>query len=229
MIFDRSSEALIASSNQRRIVAHTLQEWAQRDPSTFTASRRVHLHFMQAPVRIDGRTRVEGLTVERTRHLVNGTVEGTGHLLHYPVSQVYRAVGYASSAVPGVPFDPITRRVPHNNGRVLAEDGTPIAGLYVSGWIKRGPIGLIGSTKSDSLQTVTQLADDFSARTQRGEDQDPLPALLADVETSHIGWDGWLRVDAHERALGTDRGRQRIKVFEREQLIAIALNHPKSA
>ncbi|WP_053005162.1 FAD-dependent oxidoreductase [Kocuria sp. SM24M-10] len=60
MVFDRSSEELMKSSKQRRLVAETLVEWSKRDPSTFTASRRIHLHFMQAPVRLEGTTRVDG-------------------------------------------------------------------------------------------------------------------------------------------------------------------------
>ncbi|MGX1934573.1 FAD-dependent oxidoreductase [Microbacterium resistens] len=222
MVFDRSSEELMKSSNQRRIVARTIREWSERDPATRTASRRIHLHFMQAPVRLDGTDRVEGITVERTRHLVNGTVEGTGELRHYPVGQVYRAVGYASSPVPGVPFDPVRRRIPNDQGRVLDSAGTPIPGLYVSGWIKRGPVGLIGSTKSDSLQTVSQLVADLERRPLDGPDRDPLPPLREAAGVTAVDWDGWLRVDAHERALGAERGRERIKVADRGELRDIA-------
>ncbi len=225
MVLSRSSEALIAASRQRRIVANTLREWADRDPATLTASRRIHLHFMQAPARIDGDGRVESLTVERTRHRVNGTVEGTGELRAYPVGQVYRAVGYASTPLAGVPFDEDRRRIPNQRGRVVGSDGTPYHGLYVSGWIKRGPIGLIGSTKSDSQETVAQLIADAPqlARTDRPE-EDALPGLLDAAGLPHIDWGGWLRVDAHERALGAERGRPRIKVFTREHLASLALD-----
>lgn len=222
MVFDRSSEALMASSNQSRILARTLQELAERDPASSRASRRIHLHFMQAPVRLDGAGRVESITVQRTRHLPNGTVEGTGQLRHYRVGQVYRAVGYASSPVPGVPFDAIRRVIPNDKGRVLDHDGAPIPGLYVSGWIKRGPIGLIGSTKSDSLQTVSQLMEDVRSRALTGAERDPLAPLLERVGVRAIGWDGWLRVDEHESTLGAGRGRARIKVASREDLAAIA-------
>lgn len=221
MVFDRSSHELMTTSNQRRAVARTLVSWSERDPSTFTASRRIHLHFMQAPVRIDGTDRVEGITVECTRHRVNGTVEGTGALLRYPVGQVYRAVGYASAPVVGVPFDSTRHRIPNDRGRVLGADGF-LPGLYVSGWIKRGPVGLIGSTKSDSLQTVTQLMDDVRELDRSGADTDPLPALLDAADAEAIDWTGWLRVDEHERRLGAERGRDRVKVWSAEQLAALA-------
>lgn len=225
MVLSRSSEALIASSRQRRTVASTLQQWAERDPATLTASRRIHLHFMQQPARIDGDGRVESITVERTRHLVNGTVEGTGELRTYPVGQVYRAIGYASTPLPGVPFDAARRLVPNEQGRVVHEDGSPLPGLYVSGWIKRGPVGLIGSTKSDSQETVAQLVADADqlTRADRAE-EDPLPGLLDAAGLPHIDWGGWLRVDAHERALGAERSRDRIKVFTRNRLASVALD-----
>ena len=229
MVFDRSSKALIASSRQTKKLTEILMEWAGRTPATPPAPRRVHLHFMQAPSRIEGTKRVEGITMERTQHLVNGMVEGTGKFRSYPVGQVYRAVGYASSPMPGVPFNPDQRRVPHNRGRVMGDDGTPIPGLYVSGWIKRGPIGLIGSTKSDAKETVSQLIEDVQERPLGGGDRDPLPELLASAELSGIDWDGWLRIDAHERALGDAQGRPRVKVFDRGELTQIALKRAKTA
>lgn len=222
MVFDRSSDALLAASRQRRIVAKTLVAWSERDPATMRASRRIHLHFMQAPVRIDGDAHVASLTLERTRHRANGTVEGTGELVSYPVGQVYRAVGYASSAVPGAPFDAVRRRIPHEKGRVLDADGSAVPGLYVSGWIKRGPVGLIGSTKSDSLETVTRLMEDAEAHADAGGRPDPLPGLLDRHDLIGIDWDGWLRVDQRERELGGERGRERVKIFSREEMSAVA-------
>jgi ferredoxin--NADP+ reductase len=221
LVLDRSSEALLAASNQRRVVTRTLQDWASRDPATQKAPRRIHLHFMQAPVRVDGSERVQGITMERTRHLVNGSVEGTGELLRYPVQQVYRAVGYASSPIRGVVFDPARHIVPNDRGRVISE-GVPHSGLYVSGWIKRGPIGLIGSTKADSLETVTQLVDDTRDLNLNHGDLDPLPELLSRNGVRSIGWEGWLRIDAHERTLGSARGGARVKVYSGDELRTLA-------
>lgn len=222
MVFDRSSHALVASSSHRRLVVNTIQRWSEQDPANFTGSRRLHLHFMEAPIRLDGTHRVESITTERTRHLPNGTVEGTGEFRHYPIGQAYRAVGYASSPVPGIPFDQAARRIPNDGGRVLDADGAAIPGLYVSGWIKRGPVGLIGSTRSDSLQTVAHLVEDLEPGGRHGHD--PLPGLLVGLDAQPIGWEGWLRVDDHERELGTERGRHRIKVYSREELATIALD-----
>ena len=223
MVFDRSSEALMAASNQRRMIARILQGWADRDPSALQASRRIHLHFMQAPHALVGDGRVEAITVERTRHRVNGTVEGTGSLRTYPLGQVYRAIGYASSEVPGAPFDHGLRRIPHAEGRVFDDVGEPLPGLYVSGWIKRGPVGLIGSTKSDSLQTVGSLiADHESGRLCGSAGEDPLSTLLASTGVDYGDWGGWLRIDTSERDAGAGRGRERVKIHRRDVLAAIS-------
>jgi ferredoxin--NADP+ reductase len=134
MVFDRSSENLISASRQRRVISETLREWSTRTSGRVNAAKRIHLHFMQAPVNMTGNEHVDGITVERTRHLVNGTVEGTGYFRHYPVGQVYRAIGSASAPIDGVPFSESIRRIPSSDGRVLDEDGEPVTALYAAGW-----------------------------------------------------------------------------------------------
>ena len=79
---------------------------------------------------------------------------------------MYRAVGYYSSPIPGLPFDERAGVVPNVEGRVIEGDTTKdeaapvIPGVYATGWIKRGPVGLIGSTKSDAQQTISHLVED---------------------------------------------------------------------
>ena len=222
LIIDRSSEHLMAAFRQRRMVVETLREWAARDRSSLTAARRVHLHFMQAPIRVHGGERVQGITVERTRHLVNGTVEGTGSFRHYAVGQVYRAIGYASVPIAGVPFSRSERRVPNLLGRVLDLDGGIIHALYVAGWAKRGPVGLVGFSRSDAFQTVSQIVSDFEAPLLEGPDDDPLPGLLNECGVQAVDWDGWLRVDQHERAAGAQSGRPRVKLADPQRLSDVA-------
>lgn len=68
-------------------------------------------------------------------------------------------------AVPGVPFDPVSATIPHREGRVLDRDrGREVPGLYVVGWIKRGPRGFIGSNKTCARETVNALLADANAR-----------------------------------------------------------------
>ena len=86
---------------------------------------------------------------------------------------VLRSVGYQSVPLPGVPFDPRASVVPNAQGRVLGEDGAPLPGEYVAGWLKRGPTGVIGTNKSDAAETVRCLLEDLVGGP--GEGDVPLP------------------------------------------------------
>src|SRR5690606_6949927 len=100
---------------------------------------------------------VTGIRMERTEPDGEGGVRGTGEIREYPVQAVYRAVGYFGSPLDGIPFDEKRGVLPNREGQVLDDDDQEVPGVYATGWIKRGPVGLIGSTKSDALETVKNL------------------------------------------------------------------------
>jgi ferredoxin--NADP+ reductase len=216
VVLDAHAERMIAQFSQRRIIVRTLTEWAERD-EVGTASRRIHLHLRQRPVRVLGADGVTGIEMERTASDELGRMVGTGELLRYDVGAVYRAVGYRSTPVPGMPFDDVGGVVPHVEGRVIDEGGTPIPRLYATGWIKRGPVGLIGSTKSDAAQTVAHLVEDLESAESVVRDGDPVAHL-----TGAVDFEGWLRIDVAERHAGAERGRERTKLVERAEMLAHA-------
>lgn len=222
LVLDEHAERMIAQFSQRRIIVRTLTEWASIDPATRTASRRIHLHFYQQPARVLGEERVTGIEMERTRPDELGRIAGTDEFIRHEVGAVYRTIGYRSSPVPGVPFDESAGRVPNAAGRVLGPDGSPIPGLYATGWIRRGPVGLIGSTKSDAAETVESLIEDLATKTRVEPESS---ARLREQLTGVVDWDGWLRIDAAERALGAERGRERTKIVDRELLLDHATDH----
>ncbi|KKX99350.1 pyridine nucleotide-disulfide oxidoreductase [Microbacterium sp. Ag1] len=217
LALDEHAERMIAQFSQRRIVVRTMTEWAAVDPATRTASRRIHLHLRQRPVRLLGTDSVTGIEMERTASDELGRMVGTGELLRYGVGAVYRAVGYRSTPVPGMPFDTTLGVVPHIEGRVVDAEGVPIPRLYATGWIKRGPVGLIGSTKSDAAQTIGHVVDDLGSVELEARDDDPIAHLSHAVDL-----DGWLRIDAAERGAGAARGRERTKIVEREEMLTHA-------
>jgi ferredoxin--NADP+ reductase len=135
---------------------------------------------------------------------------------------VLRSVGYRGLPLPGLPFDDRTGVVPHESGRVLS-GGRPLAGVYVAGWVKRGPTGVIGTNKSDAAETVATLLAD-APTLPRAPERDPaaLPALLAGRGVRPVEWAGWEAIDAAERALGVARGCARVKIADRETLLATA-------
>lgn len=226
--FDDGSMAAIGSSNQTKQVVKTLTDWTLKDPEEFTASRRLHLHFLHAPAEVLGEDgKVVGLRTERTELQGDGTVKGTGEFHDWPVQAVYRAVGYFGSPLPEIPFDELKGVISNREGRVIDIDGEQVPGVYATGWIKRGPIGLIGSTKSDASETIRHLVEDIleapeEGRTAPHAEPESILEFLSERGVEYVEWAGWQLLDAHERTLGEPHGRERIKVVPREEMIAIA-------
>lgn len=231
--FDEGSEEAIRTSNQTKQVVKTLVDWTLKDPAERTASRRIHLHFFHRPVELIGTDKVEAIRTERTELVGDGTVRGTGEFIDTPVQAVYRAVGYYGCEVPGLPFDSARGVIPNDEGRVIGEDGEVMPGIYATGWIKRGPVGLIGSTKSDAQQTIGHLVEDAEAgKLHATSDAIGHEAMMADLDARGVRyttWQGWELLDAYERELGETYGelasgktRERVKVVERETMTAIA-------
>ncbi|MBG6057730.1 ferredoxin--NADP+ reductase [Cryobacterium sp. MP_M5] len=222
---EHSEQRLAASNNQVKVMTRTLNGWLTREPTG--APRRLHLHFLHSPVEVYGAGRVEGMRFERTEPTSDGGVRGTGEIIDYPLQAVYRAVGYRGSALAQVPFDEASGVIPNDGGRVVDGQGTPMSGLYATGWIKRGPVGLIGHTKSDALETVTKLLEDHDLTGQPGRpEEDAILALLDERGIRFTTWSGWLALDAHERALGeadlSTVDRERVKVVPRDEQVGIA-------
>jgi ferredoxin--NADP+ reductase len=227
--FDEASEIAIRSTNQVKQVVRTLVDWTLKEPEDLTASRRIHLHFLHQPVEVLGEGgHVVGLRTERTALVGDGTVRPTGEFVDTPVQAVYRAVGYFGSPIEGVPFDDVRGVVPNSEGRVLDAGHRPLPGLYATGWVKRGPVGLIGSTKSDAQQTIAHLVEDVQAGRVGGTAHGPV-AMVRALEAAGVRyttWEGWELLDAYERELGTAEDRERVKVVEREVMTAISREEP---
>lgn len=226
--FDEASEQAIRTNNQTKQVVKTLTDWTLREPDELTAARRIHLHFLHRPAEVLGRDgRVVGLRTERTALTGDGNAQGTGEYHDWPVEAVYRAVGYFGSPLPEVPFDEENGVISNDEGRVVDADGRPIPGLYCTGWIKRGPVGLIGHTKSDAQETIRHLVEDAEHQpVAQGVDRDPaaVDALLASRGVDVVPWTGWQLLDAYEQQLGAEQGRERVKVVPRDQMVDISLD-----
>ncbi|MEC4016352.1 FAD-dependent oxidoreductase [Streptomyces sp. H27-D2] len=218
--YDDGSIAERRSNKQAHMVASTLENWAIRDIGT--RPHKVYLHFFESPEEILGAAgHVVGLRTERTQLDGTGNVRGTGRFTDWDVQAVYRAVGYYSDELPKLPFDLVSGTVPNQAGRVLAADSHQTA-VYVTGWIKRGPVGLIGHTKGDANETVACLLDDHTSGRLPGAaapDPDAVTAVLRERGIRYTTWGGWHQLDAHERALGAAQDRERVKVVEREDML----------
>jgi ferredoxin--NADP+ reductase len=211
------SAALVESD---RVVARNVEVirgWA--DHHATEASRHIHLHFHARPVELLGTDRVEQVVVERTTIDESGQAHGTGETYELDAQLVVRSVGYRGEALAGVPFDDRRNVIPNVEGRVVDEAGTPIPGLYVAGWIKRGPTGIIGTNKKDAAATVASLLADLDGRPAAGAG---IGDVLAERGVQVVDLEGWRAIDAAERALGAERGRDRTTLHERDTLVAAA-------
>ncbi|MFJ5801067.1 FAD-dependent oxidoreductase [Streptomyces decoyicus] len=196
-----------------------LRDWAERaaaapagpDAGAEGRGRRIHLRFFLRPVEVLGdATGVRAVRFERTAPDGRGGVAGTGEFEDIEGQLVLRSVGYRGTPQPGLPFDETTGTVPHLAGRVL-RDGTPLTGVYVAGWIKRGPTGVIGSNRPCAKETARSLLADAPALTGRGSAEDPLAALIR-VGQRPVPWPGWLAIETAEAEWGRGLGRGTVKL-----------------
>jgi ferredoxin/flavodoxin---NADP+ reductase len=236
--FDPTGESARLAESDRHVRGNynVISEWARRTPAG--GARRLTVRFWLRPVEIDGRYGVEDLTLERTRLDESGKLVGTGELETLDVQMVLRSVGYQSVPLAGVPFDERSSTVPSQAGRVLGPDGKPLPGEYVSGWLKRGPTGVIGTNKSDAAETVRSLLADLaggpgpddvqlpragllrmpSAETS-GNAGSPLQLVLAERGHRHVSYADWLKIETAEKELAAKLGRgARVKLASRDEI-----------
>ena len=135
---------------------------------------------------------------------------------------VLRSVGYRGEPLDGLPFDGIRGRIPNEEGRVTDPDtGTRVSGVYVAGWIKRGPSGVIGTNKPDAVETVQAMLMDLEGLEPCPERTAGIEKLLGERGVDFVDFDRWIRIDAAEveAAAGTDR--PRIKLVTRASLLEV--------
>jgi len=94
--------------------------------------------------------------------------------------------------------------------------------MYVAGWIKHGPNGLIGTNRKDAADTVATLFADLPARLAApSRDVDELLAVLRARGVSTVDWAGWQQIDAAEMGKGMSSGRRRVKIHDWAELLAV--------
>jgi ferredoxin--NADP+ reductase len=221
--YDESSRAAIESNKQIFVIDKVFTKW--RSEPAGEASRRLHLHFFAKPLEVvagpDGR--VASFRYERTQPDGAGGVRGTGEIREIEIGQFYRAVGYFGSPLDGIPFDERRGVIPNREGQVVVGDNEILPGVYATGWIKRGPVGLIGHTKSDAMETVSHLVNDQSSWwSPSSPSEASVTELLESRGIEYTDLAGWHALDQHEIALGEPEGRARIKVVPRDEMVKIS-------
>lgn len=226
---DPLSRAYIDSGRDKAAIKNIeiLSGYAQQPPRG--KQRQIIMRFLVSPVEVVGSERVEALKVVRNElyQTDDGDLRSrpTGVYDTIPVGLVFRSVGYRGVPLPGIPFDERAGIIPNDRGRVLAaEGGAVVPGLYVTGWIKRGPSGIIGTNKPDSVETTEMLLEDVRA----GRHWSPGAAQPAAVEdllrargVRYDTFEDWLALDALEQERGQAVSRPRLKFSRVDDMLDV--------
>ncbi|MBF6352712.1 MULTISPECIES: 4Fe-4S binding protein [Nocardia] len=201
------------------------EEYAAKPPTE--GNKRIVFKYLASPTAVRGTDKVEGLDYAHNELVdVDGVLNAraTDSTGSYDASLVLRSIGYRGEPVPELPFDDTRAVVPNEHGRVTGPDGSPLTGVYVSGWIKRGPRGVIGSNRIDSEETVEALIADFIAGKLAAPtgDRDALRALVQQRRPDLVDRAGWKAIDQAERGAGKEAGRPRVKFTTRPDLLQAA-------
>ncbi len=182
--------------------------------------KKVRLRFCVSPAEVIAQNgRVGALKLEKNTLVSDGKggvkAQGTKEYETIKVGMIFRSVGYRGIPIPGVPFDEKAGKIPNAEGRVLAAAaGAVVPGEYVVGWAKRGPSGLIGTNRADSVATVKAMLDDAKAG-KLGAEPSAAPAaidgLLAQRGVKFVTFAQWKALDKLEVEKGKALGKIREK------------------
>ncbi|KAH0843774.1 hypothetical protein AYO21_07912 [Fonsecaea monophora] len=159
-----------------------------------------------------------------------------------PTSTLFRSIGYKAEAIPGmadlgVDFDERKGTIRHDGlGRVVPLEKAETSGhdvsIYCSGWVKRGPTGVIASTMTDAFQTAEAIVEDWKKKVQGSttaptERRDGWQGVQADAVSSSfplrpIHWGNWQNIDQVEKKIGKQKGKPREKFGSVEEMLEVS-------
>ncbi len=184
--------------------------------------RRLILHFLKSPVQLAGAGRLQQVVLERNRlegASFQQVARGTGQTENLACGLLFRSIGYGGVPIPGVPFDPKRGVIPTRDGRVVDAADVPIPGLYAAGWIKRGPTGIIGTNRADSVATVKSLLADLPSARESRMGSSGLAPLLEARGVRPVRYDDWEAINAEEVARGAPKGKPREKFTRVDEML----------
>ncbi|CAK4080497.1 unnamed protein product [Aphanomyces euteiches] len=190
--------------------------------------KAIRIRFLLSPIEVlpdpKDPSRVGAIKVEK-----NGLVgepnsqqaRGTGEFETIPCGLVLRSIGYKSTPLEGVPFDSKRHVIPNVAGRVInPETNNVVSGLYCTGWIKRGPSGIIGTNITDARETAASvLADEASTPPKALA---PVSELRASIKTPIIDWSMYSRIEKYEADAGAAKGKPREKLTSIDTMVRVA-------
>ena len=159
--------------------------------------RTMKFQFLATPIEIKGNGRVEEVVFQKT---------GIDETFSIKCGLVITAIGYEAASLEGIPYE---------KGKVVNTDGRVKENVYVVGWAKRGPSGVIGTNKSDAADVIKLLVEDLGTPKSSGD--------ITDVITHNrvVTQQHWQVINAAEVAAGEPVGKPRRKSVDREELLKL--------
>ena len=187
--------------------------------------RRMYFRFLESPTEIKGNGCVQSVTLERNA-LQGGEpfkqkARGTGETTELDCGLIFASIGYHGNPIQGVPFHESWGIFPNQDGRITDNDKA-VPGWYAVGWIKRGPSGIIGTNKPDSLETVKALLEDMPTLTPcETPSTEPILKLLAERNVHVVDLQAWHKIDAAEIVRGEAVGKPRERFTTISEMLAV--------
>lgn len=202
-----------------------LQTFATRPAPT--RHRRCHIQFLKSPKELQGEGRLERVVL--AKNCLEGepfkqVARETSEIEALECGLLFRSIGYRGAPIPGVPFDDSKSIFPNQDGRIVDRENV-VPGLYVTGWIKRGPTGVIGTNRADSVATIASLLSDLPSLA--GYTKNSADSLIERLEARGLRvvcYSDWQKIDSAEIRRGAGAGKPREK-FTREQEMLDILDH----
>lgn len=192
-----------------------------------SAKRTIHFRFYASPVELLGMQRVQQLSL--VRNALQGPAFSqvaipSGAIQNLSCGLVFRSIGYQGSPMPGLPFDFSRGILPNRKGRIVDGERTQ-SGMYVTGWLKRGPSGIIGTNRADSIETVEALLADLPVLlTAPKLGMESLMPILERRCGCIVQLADWQSIDAAEIERGRKRGKPREKFVRIEDMLSLLAN-----
>lgn len=227
---DPLSQADVAERNDPTLKkkVEILQGFAQRAPSG--KSRKLFIRFLISPVELIGDSVGQVAKMRTVRNVLYKTDTGTispkptDQFGELSVGLVFRSVGYRGMPLKDVPFNDKWGVILNDKGRVIdPASKLPLPGQYTAGWIKRGPSGVIGTNKPDSVETAVCMLEDVQKNVTllpTQADRVSIDKLVRQRQPQFFSFADWKELDKLEVAKGAAQGRPRVKFTCVDEMLA---------
>lgn len=212
---------------------------AAKEEALLAGKKVLQIRFLLSPTKLNSQPATKKLgSISFERNTLVGEpgqqksikdTTSSQQLISIDAQMLLRSIGYKARPIEGAPFDSIRGIIPSVRGRVVDNTFTSaskvVPGLYVTGWLKRGPQGIIGTNISDAQETAESILQDWEA-VKYSEDkiskEEDLAEKLREMKVPFITWEQWKKVDAEEKRRGVLVGKPREKITTVEEMLHIA-------